>query len=89
MGLISKVVEPVVVPVVIRTRVARERRESEGAYDLTSFEVRTDPTTVTGFQGIHAAGHGADPTRCKGGAGSSFLNKAKNAIGGYVVAPYR
>ena len=43
MGLISKVVEHVVLPVAVRTRVARERRESGVAYDLTSDQVRTDP----------------------------------------------
>ena len=43
MGLLSKVVEHVVLPVAVRTRVARERRESGVAYDLTSDQVRTDP----------------------------------------------
>ena len=43
MGLISKVVERVFMPVVVRTRVAQERRESGVAYDLTSVEVRADP----------------------------------------------
>ena len=43
MGLISKVVEHAVLPVVVRTRLARERRESGVAYDLTSDQVRTDP----------------------------------------------
>ena len=43
MGLISKAVERVVLPVVVRSRLARERRESGVAYDLTSAEVRTDP----------------------------------------------
>ena len=43
MGLISKVVERVILPVAVRTRVARERRESGVAYDLTSDQVRADP----------------------------------------------
>ena len=43
MGLLSKVVEHFVLPVAVRTRVARERRESGVSYDLTSDQVRADP----------------------------------------------
>ena len=43
MGLITKVVERLVLPVVVRTRLARERRESGVAYDFTSPEVKADP----------------------------------------------
>ena len=43
MGLITKVVERLVLPVVVRTRLARERRESGVAYDFTSAAVKADP----------------------------------------------
>ena len=43
MRLITKVVERLVVPVVVRMRLARERREAGVAYDITSPEVRADP----------------------------------------------
>ncbi|MDE0218205.1 MAG: cytochrome P450 [Spirochaetaceae bacterium] len=43
MGLISGVVERLVQPLAVRVLLARERRESGVAYDLTSAEVREDP----------------------------------------------
>ena len=43
MGLIAGVVERLVQPIAVRVLLARERRESGVAYDLTSAEVREDP----------------------------------------------
>ena len=43
MGLISKTVELLVQPLAVRALLARERRESGVAYDLTSAAVRADP----------------------------------------------